>query len=72
MITLTISLDNPPIQFILRTNMSLLLHKVLLNPNVFRLQRAFFFSSLFSLYFKLVRTTCGLLNSKGARNIRKV
>ena len=62
MITVTIPLDNSPVQFILRTNMSLLLHKVLMNSNVFPLQRVFTFSSLFSLNFKLVCTTCGLLN----------
>ena len=72
MLTITTAFDNPPIQFIVRTIMSLLLHKVLMNSNVFPLQRVFSFSSLFSLNFKLVRTTCGLLNSESARNVRKV
>lgn len=69
MLTLTIPLDNPPIQFIVRTNMSLLLYKVLMNSSM---QPVFSFSSLFSFNFKLVRTTFGLLNSKGDGNVRKV
>jgi hypothetical protein len=72
MITLTIPLDNPPIQFTARTNTFLLLHKVLMHSNAIPLQRVFSFSSLFSLHFKLVCTTCALLYSKGAGNVRKV
>jgi len=72
MLTLTTPLDNPPIQFTVGTNVSRLLHKMLMNSTVFPLQRVFSFGSLFSLNFRLVPTTYGLLNSKGNGNVRKV